>query len=269
VGGQLVQDEEFFGKQRHELQHLEANKLMRSLSNYYRWVYELFSPDIGKRILDAGCGIGNFTGLLSQTADYVLAVDRSLENIKELKRRFETSPVVEVARLDLEHDFSHLKAKAFDTIVCLDVLEHVQDDIALLRKFKQIVVPNGKLLVKVPACPRLFGSIDVASGHYRRYTLAELREKAKVAGWQPIRLEYMNIWGIAPYFLKCLLLKSSANFSRTFAPWQLKVIRVSIPILKRLDRLLGPPIGQSVIMVACASTDSQVSYVDCCGGFDR
>ncbi len=233
-----------------EGEHLDALERMRMLEPYYRWTLDLFRPYLGKRVMDAGCGIGNFTAVLAPQVAYTLAVDLSPRNIAVLRERFRDMPEVEVAQLDLEHDIAALQQKQLDTIVCLDVLEHLADDVAMLRSFRAMIRPGGHLLLKVPACPWLFGSVDIASSHYRRYTLQHLRSIACEAGWTPLQVAYTNFFGVFPYWLKSRVLKKTTNFSRTFSPQQLQRLRRLIPLLQTLDRLLGPPVGQSAILIA-------------------
>jgi SAM-dependent methyltransferase len=234
----------------HEREHLVALKRMQLLRGYYAWVLELVRPYVGRRILDAGCGVGNFTAVLEPLAEYVLAVDLSEANLAILAIRFAGSPVVEVAAHDLDVDFDAVARKDLDTIVCLDVLEHVDDDVALLDRFRRMVMPGGHLILKVPACQWLYGSIDRASGHHRRYTPELLRERAEVAGWEPVLARYMNVAGVLPYWVKCRLSKRDSTFSRTFRPWQLRAINGAMPVLRLIDRLAGPPVGLSAILVA-------------------
>lgn len=233
-----------------EQEHLDALERMRILEPYYRWAFSLLEPYIGSRVMDAGCGIGNFTHLLAEKADYVLAVDLSPRNIELLTWRFRGSKIVEILQADLEHDLAAIRKKAIDTVVCLDVLEHVEDDVALLASFRQSIQPGGTLLLKVPACTWLYGSIDVASSHYRRYNKAELAERALRAGWESVRVFHMNVFGVLPYWFKSRILNRSVNFSRTFPRWQIKLIRRAIPIMKVVDGFIGPPVGQSAILVA-------------------
>lgn len=233
-----------------EAEHLEALSRMQSLAPYYQWSIELVAPWLGKRVLDAGCGIGNATELLSSYAEYVLAVDLSSKNMMVLQHRFAESENIECAQLDLDEDLKEIADKKIDTIVCFDVLEHVEDDQALLSQFFKMIQPGGYLLIKVPAGRWLFGSIDVASGHYRRYVKSELKQKATQAGWQVERIHYMNIFGVVPYFIKCRILKKQASFSGTMSPRQLTRIKRMLPALKKLDGLIGPPLGQSLILVA-------------------
>ncbi len=233
-----------------EQEHLDALSRMQSLAPYYQWSVELIAPWIGQRVLDAGCGIGNATEHLKERAEYVLAADLSPKNLQVLQKRFAEAENVEPAQLDLDKDIHEITSRKIDTIVCLDVLEHVEDDCGLLMRFNEMLQPGGHLLIKVPAGRWLFGSIDEASGHFRRYTKSELRQKAQRCGWDVIKLHYMNIFGVLPYFIKSRVLKKRANFSRTMSRKQLERIRKILPVLKRIDRFIGPPLGQSLVLVA-------------------
>lgn len=245
-----VYDSRFGSKLLHETAHLDALLRMKLLRPYYAWVLRQFHPFVGQRVLDAGAGIGNFTELISDIAEFVLAVDISPLNLSALRARFHNRAQVEVAQLDLETHVIELRDRGIDTVVCLDVLEHIKDDVRLLRCMRELISPGGRLLLKVPAGKWLYGSIDEASGHFRRYDRIELTEKAVQAGWTVERCRHMNLAGVLPYFVKSRILRKRANFSCTFSRWQLSLIRAGIPVIAVLDRLLGPPVGQSLILVA-------------------
>ena len=230
--------------------HLDALNRMRTLKPYYKWTKSLFHNYIGQRILDAGCGIGNFSDLIAQDAEFVLAVDLSPENLLVLEERFKNHLNVKIAQYDLDSHIDIIRDHKLDTIVCLDVLEHIEDDMHLLENFRKLIQPQGKLLIKVPACPWLYGSIDKASGHFRRYTKTMLTEKLKKAGWTPQKVSYMNISGVLPYFIKSRIIRNNANFSRTFSKSQINILKFLMPLFKNIDYLVGPPIGQSLVVVA-------------------
>lgn len=233
----------------HEQEHFEALQRMRAMQPYYRWVADAFGSALGRRVLDAGCGVGNFFGAAAERIELGVGIDLSPVNIADARRRFADCDHLRFMQADLDEQADTLRSERFDTVVCLDVLEHIEDDAQLLKRLGQIVEPGGHVLIKVPACPWLFGSIDIASDHYRRYNRAMLRTIAERAGLQITRLRYMNLAGVGPYFLKSRVLKKQANFSRTFSPKQLERIRRVMPWLRRLDRLTGPPVGQSLVMV--------------------
>jgi 2-polyprenyl-3-methyl-5-hydroxy-6-metoxy-1,4-benzoquinol methylase len=234
----------------HADEHLAANRQMAHLAPYYRWVLELAEGRLGARVLDAGCGIGNFVEVLRGVADEVLAVDLNPANLAVLRRRFAGVSGVEVLQADLDLQRDELAARAVDSIVCLDVLEHIEDDRRLLASFHDIVRPGGVLFVKVPAVPWLYGSIDIASDHHRRYSRRELVGKAREAGWNVRKARYMNLAGVLPYFLKSRVLKKQAALSNTYSPRQIELIARSMRLVRLLDRVSGPPLGQSLVLLA-------------------
>lgn len=233
----------------HEQEHYEALQRMRAMRPYYAWVADRFGPALGRRVLDTGCGVGNFFGGVADRIEFGLGIDLSPVNIAEARERFADQPHLRFVQADLDEQADALRAERFDTVVCLDVLEHIEDDLSLLKRLAQIVEPGGHVLIKVPACPWLFGSVDIASDHYRRYNRPMLRQLARCAGLEIKRLRYMNLSGVGPYFVKSRVLRSKVNFSRTFTPAQLDRIRRVMPWLRRLDRLTGPPVGQSLLLV--------------------
>ncbi len=240
-----------------EAEHLDALSRMRALETYYQWTLSLVRPWLGKRVLDAGCGTGNFLESVKDHVDLAHGVDLSPQNLEACRERFAGVSNVTVAQADLDADGAQLKAMDFDTVVSLDVVEHIEDDVAMLRNLFDVIRPGGHLLLKTPAHKWLFGAVDEASEHYRRYAKAELRDKAKQAGWEIVKLRFMNLSGVAPYYLKSRVLKKESNFSRTFKPWQLKAIRVAVPAFKAVDAASsiltgfnGPVVGQSVVLIA-------------------
>lgn len=233
----------------HEREHYEALQRMHAMLPYYRWVADGFGPALGSRVLDAGCGVGNFFSAVAGRIELGVGVDLSPVNIADARARFEDQTNIRFMQADLDDQADALRSERFNTVVCLDVLEHIEDDQSLLTRLAQIVEPGGHVLVKVPACPWLYGSVDVASDHYRRYNRPMLRHLAARAGLDLVKLRYMNLAGVGPYFIKSRLLRKQANFSRTFTPAQLDRIRALMPWLRRVDRVTGPPIGQSLIMV--------------------
>lgn len=234
----------------HEVEHFEALQRMRAMLPYYRWVADEFGQALGARVLDAGCGVGNFFSAIVDRIELGVGIDLSPINVADARQRFADHRNIQFLQADLDEQAKALRDMHFDTVICLDVLEHIEDDMRLLSRLAEIVIPGGHVLIKVPACPWLYGSVDLASDHYRRYDRRMLREITEKAGLDIRSLRYMNIAGVVPYWLKSRVLKRKANFSRTFTPRQLDGIRRAIPWLRMLDRLTGPFVGQSLIMVA-------------------
>jgi SAM-dependent methyltransferase len=187
----------------------------------------------------------------------VLAVDLAPRNIQMLHARFGDAENVEVLQSDLDAQREELRARDVDAIVCLDVLEHIEDDAALVRSFAGILPEGGTLFVKVPAHQWLFGSVDEASDHQRRYSRRGLVRLVEEAGFDVRAARYMNFAGVGPYFLKSRVLRKGAAFSNTFDERQLRWIRRSIGAFRAVDRALGlvgpgggPVVGQSAVLIA-------------------
>lgn len=213
--------------------------------NYYRWVNRQFAPFIGKRIIEVGAGIGTFAQSLLDhaTVSELILVEPSDNLFPILQRRF-----VQESRVKMIHGYfqrSAISARA-DSIVLVNVLEHIAEDQAFLDDAHAALTPGGTLLLLVPALPRIYGSLDQVFGHHRRYTKAVLARKLHVAGFGIIRLAYVNLLGIAGWFLTGRVLKRMTLQSR-YVRWYDQWV---IPWLSKLEERWEPPYGQSLIVIA-------------------
>lgn len=231
-------------------EHHEAQGQMAHLDAYYAWALDMFGPGLEGPAVDAGAGIGHFSEILSQAVSPLLLLEGGQENLDTLRVRFANRPGVDVLEIDLNECQSAITAFGAKSIFTLDVLEHLPDDVAVLSQFRDALPPGGKVYIKVPALSWLYGPVDEASGHFRRYSTRSMRRSVEAAGLEVLKCRYMNLAGVPPYFLKSRILKRSENFSRTFSIKQIQRIRKAIPFLRTLDRLTGPPLGLSVICIA-------------------
>jgi len=240
----MARDETF------ETMHRAAQGRMAQLGNYTRWILRNFGGAIGRRIWDAGAGIGNVTEHLARRADFVLATEFAQQNLDALRERFADRPAVRVAYCDLARDDALAFAECeIDTVISLDVLEHLDDDLHVLRTFWSALQPGGRLLLKVPAHPFLYGAIDEASLHFRRYRRRDLHAKLERAGFRVERVAYMNMAATVPYFVKSRLLRRRTNFSNTIDPERLGLYNRLVPWLERAERVLPVVFGLSLIAV--------------------
>lgn len=220
-------------------------EIMAKASNYRNWIYRQIAPFIGQRILEVGAGIGNFTKLLLDR-ELVLPVDKYPFCVKYLKARLGNDLKVMPMQLDITQRAIHaLSHYGFDTVICLNVLEHIEDDLCALSHMHTVLKSGGLLIVLVPAFQFLYGSVDRSLGHYRRYSRRSLIAKMRQAGFQVETSFYMNMIGIAGWFLNNRMLKWSEEsatqigfFDRFIAPWA-----------ERTERLVRPPVGLSVIAI--------------------
>jgi len=235
---------------KYEVGHLSSQQKMSLLTYYYKWSLNYLRESKGRRIWDAGAGIGIASKILEQHSDYILATDIGLENINSLKKEFASCPKIEIRECDLLNTGWEELPRGIDTIVHLDVLEHIKEDAKVLKLFYDCLAVNGRLLVKVPAHPSLYCAIDRTSGHSRRYTREELKEKLVNAGFLVSRITYMNMMGAIIYFVKGKILGHDQEFANTISKNSLLFMNKIIPVYQWIEQFLPRCFGLSVIAVA-------------------
>ena len=140
------------------------------------WLFSKLAPHISGDVLEIGSGIGNLSRFIVERARSVVLSDMEAHYLDALSKTFSGDPRVSVATYDLDGEPSSVIAsRRFDAIVAVNVIEHIRDDHALVRRLAALLKPGGKLVIYVPACPFAYGSLDRALGHYRRYTPQSLR----------------------------------------------------------------------------------------------
>jgi glycosyltransferase involved in cell wall biosynthesis len=210
---------------------------------YNQWMFEQLRPFVGQRILEIGSGIGNMTRYLVGR-EHVVASDLNPRYLRILGNTFERHARLETIPLDLgAFDPEALQPHRFDTVMCLNVLEHVEDDEGALRRLLASLAPEGRLVLLVPAHHRLYGAIDRAIHHYRRYERDELVGRLEAAGFRVEHCEFFNRLGVVGWWLNSVLLR------RTRIPGlQLRFQNLAVPLL-RVERRLPLPFGLSLVAV--------------------
>jgi SAM-dependent methyltransferase len=221
---------------------LDDQERMARAKNYFAWQARLVLPEIGQRVLEVGCGIGNFTGLLLDR-EVVVAVDADPACIEKTNARFPRlhATVADVGRTD----FTGYETLALDSCVCLNVLEHIEDDEAALRAIASALTPRGAIVLIVPAFASLYGPIDRNLGHYRRYSRSSFHRLAKRTGLRVRKLHYLNFIGFFGWWANARILKrevQSAAQIEVFDRW-------IVPGLSRAESWIRPPFGQSLFAV--------------------
>ncbi len=220
-------------------------EIMAAAKNYQRWMYAQFHPYVGRRIIECGAGIGNLTHLLANR-ELIIAVDSYAPCLEYLTRRFQDATNIIPIHMDISSpQLLDLARYNPDTIICVNVLEHVEDDAGTLSRMFTLLPSGGRLVLLVPAFQWLYGSIDQMLGHYRRDVKGELRNKVSLAGFAIHKLFYMNCVAVPGWFL------NNRVFNRTEeSPAQVLVFdRFIAPWLSRVERLIRPPFGLSLIAI--------------------
>ena len=165
------------------------------LDRYSKWIYHMYEKYIGKEVLDIGGGVGTAISFYIDKAERVVATELFENQVNIMNKRFENYQYFKAIQADImKDDFSAYDK--FDTIILINVLEHIEDDRKALANMKKLLKDSGTIIICVPAMPGLYCYMDKNVGHYRRYTKGELRVKAKRAELQVIEDKYMNFMGI-------------------------------------------------------------------------
>jgi len=232
-------------------ENLEA---VGEMTNYQDWIYSCIAPHIGAEVLEAGCGNGNLTKLImhSSTLRHYVGVDHNKALCEELRNQLyiganERQDVSwDIVNLDLEDSqLLSLGVDNFDTIVCLNVLEHIKDDDLLLRKFHPLLVPGGKLILFVPAFQWLYGNIDTIVHHFRRYRRTALMLQIQKAGFRIAETRYINALGMLAWIWHSKILRLAVHRRSEMRTWDRFV-----PALRWFEERLPIPFGLSLFFVA-------------------
>lgn len=214
------------------------------LGRYNRWMFEQLAPAIAGRVLEIGSGTGTMSAFLLEAPRLALS-DVAPDNLQDLSSRFGQRPGVTVDRWDLNEEAPEaLREERFDTVVCLNVLEHIEDDAAALGRMFDRLTPGGRLVLLVPAHPWLYNGFDRGVRHFRRYEKRSLAALLAQVGFRLERSWYFNMLGALGWFINGHLL------GKTLLPaGQLRLLDALVPLLRAAPRL-PRPFGLSVIAVA-------------------
>jgi glycosyltransferase involved in cell wall biosynthesis len=209
-------------------------KILDSLAGtkrFNRWMADTVRPFVGTRVLELGAGIGNMTQHLARGRKIYVASDIDEEHIARLRVRFRGRPNLEIRRCDLcdAADFQPLLG-LFDSVVCLNVVEHVEDDLGALRNIFSALKPGGRAIILVPQDQKAYGTLDEVLGHCRRYSEAQLRARMEEAGFEVERVLQFNRVTRPGWRLNGQVLKR-----RSFGRFQLKVFDALVPLWRRID----------------------------------
>ena len=220
---------------------------MARAHNYYRWILGAWLPYLGRVVLELGAGIGTFSAhLIDAPIDRLFLLEPAPSLGRRLEERFRGHPRVRVLQGILEDFRPELRTARVESVVTVNVLEHIPDDRAALRSIRDILVPGGTVLIFVPALPFLYGSMDRTFGHVRRYTKTVLVSMLHDLGYEVLHSRYMNLLGAVSWFLAGRVLRQ-----RTVSPLAVTIAdRTLIPLSHQLERWVHPPLGQSVLVAA-------------------
>ena len=217
--------------------------------NYHRWILDEFRPYIGDHVVEVGAGTGNFSRLLLAESPKTLALVEPSDMFEHLERNMaavETQTDVSFYHSIFRNAADKIAAKQRpDTVIYINVLEHIEDDLGELEAIYETLAPGGRCLIFVPALQSLYGNFDREVGHFRRYNKKELEEKCRFAGFAVERSRYFDLAGILPWFIKYRILRSNSLGAGAVDAYD----RIAVPLVRKLEALLPVPIGKNILAV--------------------
>jgi SAM-dependent methyltransferase len=225
---------------------LEDLRALAGADGLTAWMFEQYADAIGPNVAEVGAGIGTFSErLLAGGAQDLLLIEPDAECAAALRERFGSSGRVEVS-VDEVPGSPALAARAgsLDLVVCQNVLEHIDDDAGALAEMAAALRPGGRLALLVPADPRLYGALDLAYGHRRRYTRARVERLLGEASLVVDRLESFNLLGVPGWW-------ASNRMRRTGIDGRaLRLYEAVLPAARRLEEAMKPQFGLSLVALA-------------------
>jgi ubiquinone/menaquinone biosynthesis C-methylase UbiE len=223
---------------------------MSENSRFNDWMYRHIKAGLNEKmgnILEVGSGLGTISEKIIRDMEpsaHITLTDVSVPYIQSLKIKYSSFKNVSVYRMDLNmrEEYSRIGYEKYDSIVAINVLEHVKDDLLALHEIYKMLTKGGTLIILVPCYKFLYNVIDKNIGHYRRYTKKGLYDKIKETNFTTVRMHYFNTMGVVGWYLNGNVLKND-GINPTASRWFDRLV----PVLDYLDRITFNRIGLSLI----------------------
>ena len=225
-------------------QGLTTLEVLTEAKNYNRWIADTFFPYIQAPLLEFGAGIGNISELLSSYTPLCLT-DTDERMLAHLKDTFSHMNDVSVNFLDITQPPPEHLVESFQTVIGINVLEHVEYDEQALFNLGNLLHPSGRLLLLVPAKKWAYTDLDKRLGHFRRYEKKELGEKLAKASFQIEKLNFFNVVCLVSWIVRDKIERSGGLRS-----YQVSLFDSIVPIFKRVEAVVPMPLGISLIAIA-------------------
>lgn len=218
--------------------------------NYHEWILDEFRPFLGKKIVEVGAGTGSFSELilrenpetltLVEPSEMFKALEQNLVQLETETRLYFHQAIFADVRKEIEAQDKP------DSIIYVNVLEHVEDDLAELKMIFETLEKNGRCFIFVPALMALYGEFDRKIGHYRRYSKTEIEDKCRSAGFKILKSKYFDFAGIFPWWIKYKLLRSDSLGSGAVSLYD----KLVVPLTANLESHLNVPVGKNILIIA-------------------
>jgi ubiquinone/menaquinone biosynthesis C-methylase UbiE len=210
--------------------------------NHRRWFVELAIPYLGDHPIEVGSGLGDYALEWAPHFQRFTATEADPDRLLLLKERLHGHPSIDVRELLLPTE----ERGNYTGAVSYNVLEHIDDHVGALRSMARLVRPGGRVVLIVPAFMFAMSPVDIATGHVRRYTKKSMRAAMTEAGLTVEKLKYANALGLIGYYMATSVFKLTPKEG----PMVKFYDRFVLPLTKGAEKIVRPPFGQSVFVVA-------------------
>lgn len=220
------------------------------IGRYSDWMYRTYSKWVGKKIFDVGAGMGRMVPYYLPQAEKIVATDIFQKQVDYMNNKFRDYSVFTAKKVDLLTDNLDEFKQSFDTVLCINVLEHLEDDWQAIKKMYSLLEPGGHLIIMVPAFQKLYCQLDKNVSHYRRYDRNVLKNMASELEMKVAYNGYFNALGIIPYYLKGKRHKGTrGSFSSSLNENNSRIYNFASVVLEPIERCFPPRCGLSEIII--------------------
>lgn len=217
---------------------------MSFANNYHEWIVGELAPYLGDDVAEVGAGIGNFSALLRPHVQTLTSFEPSANMYPELARRY-ADDVAVTTHNDFFGDRRDDYPERFDSVVYVNVMEHIEDDAGELAHVMHTLKPGGHVLIFVPALQFLYSELDRQVGHHRRYHKKPLAAMVSSAGFRVVSNRYFDSLGVIPWYLAFTLMKRQISGGNVSA-----YDRFAVPVVRAIEKVINPPFGKNLLLVA-------------------
>jgi SAM-dependent methyltransferase len=225
---------------------------MAEASNYHSWILDIFKPYLGAHLVEVGAGNGSFSELIltkhvCKTLSLIEPSDSMYEQLRVHLRQLGSNVPVDLYHATFIEAAELIKSEqAPDSIIYVNVLEHIADDEGELEAVRRTLAESGRIFIFVPALKWLYSIFDEQLGHVRRYTKPELEQKLRRAGFKILSSAYFDFPGIVPWWINYRVFGSV-----TMDPGAVRFYdQFIIPAVRRIESAIPMPIGKNIIAIA-------------------
>ena len=220
------------------------------INEYSDWMYRSYKKWVGKRVFDVGAGMGRMIKYYIEQCENVIATDIFSEQVSYMNQKYAQYPQFHAEVLNiLTDDLKRFKGQ-FDTVLCIKVLEHLENDEEAVMKMKSLLSSGGFCIIFVPAMSFLYCALDKNVSHYRRYDKGMVKALAEKNEMKVIQDKYFNFCGMLPYWIRGRKLKNTAkSFSSDFNEKNTRMYNLAAKILEPVEKVIPPFVGLSEVVI--------------------